>query len=124
MATPDAPSMTAEQAVPRQRDTIQSMTSPITGQRKMSVEKSLTQSTQAVASITVEARFDNSGRYAHIQDLLPNLMGAELQKAVDQMYLIAKDVTLQFVSAGGEWRNERDPLNDRGDEGEGEGGRE
>jgi hypothetical protein len=62
-----------------------------------------------------EDRFNNTGKYATIHDLLPGVVGAELQKCVDLMYLVAKDVTLPFVSSDGEWLHDRDPLNDRGD---------
>ena len=62
-----------------------------------------------------EERFNNTGKYATIHDLLPGVVGAELQKCVDLMYLVAKDVTLPFVSSEGEWLHDRDPLNDRGD---------
>ena len=44
-----------------------------------------------IAAIPIEARFDNSGKYLVVGDLIPNLTESELQLAVDKMYLPVKD---------------------------------
>lgn len=69
-----------------------------------------------VSHAVCQDRFDNSGKYSTIHDLVGRaLSGAELQKAVDAMYLVARDVSLPFIGSDGEWLHDRDPLNDRGD---------
>ena len=44
-----------------------------------------------IAAIPMEARFDNSGKYLVVGDLIPNLTGSELQLAVDKMCLLVKE---------------------------------
>ena len=44
-----------------------------------------------IAAIPMEARFDNTGKYLVVGDLIPNLTGSELQLTVDKMHLLVKD---------------------------------
>eukprot|EP00959_Pyramimonas_sp_CCMP1952_P457785 9475507-Pyramimonas_sp.AAC.1 len=75
---------------------------------------------EVVAKISQEDRFDNSrNKFEAIGDLLPDLQGADVQTAVDKMYLLVGNVKINFASkpnGEGEWLHLRDPLNDRGDE--------
>ena len=44
-----------------------------------------------IAAIPMEARFDNSGKYLAVGDLIPNPTESELQLAVDKMYWLVTD---------------------------------